>query len=93
MLPAGVRLRGTTPSAPRELPSASVREYDPRVNRSLRPIALALAPRDCGFAAINTGREIVHLAIGVGDHWVLEVDADRRVQGTAQPRARLPATR
>jgi len=47
---------------------------------------LRLAPRTCGFAMLDSGKEQVALVIGVGERWSLTVDADRRVSGVLLPR-------
>ncbi len=47
---------------------------------------LRLSPRDCGFAMLDSGSEIIALVIGAGETWTLSVDGDRRVSGVLRPR-------
>jgi hypothetical protein len=47
---------------------------------------LRLEPRRCGFALLETGREVVALVVGAGERWSLAVDAAGRLSGELAPR-------
>jgi len=58
-------------------PASASKHDDDHLSLAELANGVRLSPRDCGFAMVDTARETVALAIGSGEHWLLNLDGDQ----------------
>lgn len=80
---AELRLTGTP--APAATPSSDSDDAIP-IAELAGGAPLRLAPRTCGFATLDTGREQVALVVGAGERWSLTIDDAGTLSGELSPR-------